>query len=125
MKGIVFGVFDMLHEGHKHFLSHATALCDELVAVVARPEIVKVMKGKEPRQSLEERMQAIEEWDKSITARAGDERQGTWKAIMEEKPDVIFIGYDQKEIANELENFNIRIVQIPAHEPERFKSSLL
>jgi len=125
MKGILFGVFDMLHEGHKHFLKRAAEQCDELVAVVARSEVVAAMKGKEPRQPLEARMQAIEAWDKSITARAGDERERSWKVLRDERPDVIFIGYDQDAIEEELKGFGIRIVRVEAYEPEKFKSSLL
>ena len=70
-------------------------------------------------------MAALEEWNRAITARAGDERQGTWKVLMNEKPDVIFIGYDQEALIPELKQFNIRIETIGAYEPERYKSSLL
>ena len=125
MKGILFGVFDMLHNGHKHFMTEAAALCDVLAVAVAPSAVVAALKGREPKQTLEQRMQAIAEWNAALEVLAGDERLGSWKVIMDEKPDVIFLGYDQEALKPELERFGIRIMVIGSHEPETFKSSLI
>ncbi len=47
-KGVVFGVFDGLHEGHKKFLTDAAARCVELIVVVAHPKAVLTLKKKYP-----------------------------------------------------------------------------
>ena len=47
-KGMVFGVFDGLHEGHKYLLTEAAKLCDELVVVVTLDEAVATLKGHLP-----------------------------------------------------------------------------
>ncbi len=125
MKGLLFGVFDFLHEGHKHFLSEAESKCDDLTVAVAPDAVVELLKGKKPKQNLEERMRALCEWNQALTVVKGDERTGSWKIVLETKPDVLFLGYDQQALEPDLKQFGIRIEYVGAHEPERYKSSLL
>jgi cytidyltransferase-like protein len=125
MKGMLFGVFDIFHEGHKHFISEAESKCDELTVAVAPDATVEILKGKKPKHTLDERMRALSEWNQALDVIPGDERLGSWKVVRNERPDVIFLGYDQEALKEELSVFNIRIEIIGAHEPERFKSSLL
>lgn len=122
--GMVFGVFDYLHEGHKYFLSQAESQCDQLTVAVAPDSVVRELKHKAPGQSLEERMHALTLWNRGLNVRAGDERPGAWSAIREERPDVIFLGYDQQALQPELEQFGIPIVIVNAHQPHKYKSSL-
>lgn len=125
MKGLLFGVFDGLHAGHKFFISEAEARCDELTVIVAPDSAVKELKGKEPLEKLDERIRALSEWNRALDVRAGDERNGSWKVVRDERPNVIFLGYDQRDLAKEVESFGIRTVILGAHEPEKYKSSLL
>jgi len=47
--GMVFGVFDGLHQGHKHFLQAAAKRCKQLIVVVTVPAVVSVLKKHKPR----------------------------------------------------------------------------
>lgn len=125
MKGLLFGVFDLLHEGHKYFISRAEAMCDDLAVAVTPDAVAEEMKGKAPRQNLVERMRALSEWNRALDVRAGDERNGSWKVLRDVRPDVIFVGYDQEGLKAELASFGTRIEVIGPHEPERYKSSLM
>ena len=55
MRVLCCGTFDYLHPGHLSFIEQAAALGDELFAVVARDENVKIIKGHYPDHSEVER----------------------------------------------------------------------
>lgn len=101
-KIIVFGVFDGLHEGHRYFLSEATKHGDELIVVVARDEMVRVLKNKTPRHNEEERRQAVARMGAVTRAVLGDKEQGVYDVIKKYKPDIVCIGYDQHALAGDL-----------------------
>jgi cytidyltransferase-like protein len=123
--GMTFGVFDGLHEGHKRFLSSAQEQCDELYVAVADDEVVRLLKGAAPHRTLAERMRELEEYDRSLNVVSGDSTLGTWKVLRNVKPDIVFIGYDQEALKTALAGSAIPLLAIDAHEPGRFKSSLI
>ena len=123
--GMVFGVFDGLHEGHQYFLSQAEKECRELIVVLTRPETTIYFKGKAPVHTYEKRMADIELFNPKLEIIQGDKTPGAWEVIKEYKPDIIFLGYDQEKIAQELKRINIPHIFISAHFPERYKSRIL
>ena len=48
-KVIVFWSFDILHEGHKHYLQESKSLGSYLIVIVARDENILKFKGKTPK----------------------------------------------------------------------------
>jgi len=120
---MVFGVFDGLHEGHRHFLERAARLCKELAVVVATDETTVDLKGRMPTQPLAERIEAIQAFDASYVVRPGDEVSGSWNILESEAPDIVFLGYDQQNIEYELRDSGIPYIYMDAYEPDRFKSS--
>ena len=97
-RGMVFGVFDGLHEGHRHFLSEAAKRCGELVVVVARDETSAALKGRVPREALGERLARLRAWNPSLVAVWGDKALGDWAVVGEYAPDIIFLGHDQRAL---------------------------
>lgn len=124
-KGLVFGVFDGLHQGHRYFLDHASQACNELVVVLTLEEVVKALKGKIPRQNYAERRDAIKKFNPNLKIVSGDAEIGTWNIFKKYHPDIVILGYDQKGISRELEKMNMPFIFIDAHMPEKYKSSLL
>lgn len=124
-KGMVFGVFDGLHEGHVFFLESAAAQSEKLIVVVAEDGASSALKGRAPKHALKERMLRIESLGKGWTVLAGDSAQGEWSALKKYAPDRVFLGHDQHRIAEELQRMGIPFSFIGAHSPERYKSSLL
>ena len=124
-KGMVFGVFDGLHEGHQYFLKKAAEMCEKLVVVVARDKAAHTLKGHAPKRTEQKRLAAIQLFNPQWTAFLGDTEAGEWKILKMENPDRVFLGYDQKEMRGELKKLEIPFESIEAHEPERFKSGLL
>ncbi|HEY9584100.1 MAG TPA: adenylyltransferase/cytidyltransferase family protein [Candidatus Paceibacterota bacterium] len=101
-KVLVFGTFDGIHDGHRFFLREAKKHGDELVVVVAKDGTVKKLKGSLPKIPLPNRIKTLE--DESLADRviSGDENIGSWKIVKREAPNVICLGYDQKELAVKL-----------------------
>ena len=128
---MVFGVFDGVHEGHRHFFREAKKLGDYLIAVVAADEVAKALKRKSPKKDISERIAEIEQEIEVDEVLVGDEEMGSWEIIKRIRPHVVAVGYDQKEMKRDLENsidnFNwfIEIETISAHKPEKYHSSLL
>lgn len=123
--GMVFGVFDGLHEGHQFFLNSASEQCETLIVVVAQDDTSFALKGRKPKHSFEERMRALRSLNSSWIVVAGDSIQGEWSALKTYTPDMVFLGHDQGAIADALEEIGIQFSFIEAHRPFEFKSSLL
>lgn len=122
---LVFGVFDGLHEGHKNFLLQALKECDELIVVVTLPEIVQALKGRQPKYSYEERVTALQSFNTRLKIVPSDSLLGSWEVLKKHKPDIVFLGYDQQAIAEELKKQHIPFRFLEPHQPEKYKSSLM
>lgn len=102
---MVFGVFDLLHDGHRYFLTEARKLGDRLTVVVAPDSAVSSLKGKPPRNPTMKRIEAIEALGLADKVVSGDVSLGNWTAITRYAPDIVALGYDQQELAEALRNF--------------------
>jgi cytidyltransferase-like protein len=127
--GIVFGVFDGLHPGHEFLLSESLKLCEELIVVLTLSETALSLKYRAPKYSYKDREQAIKKWDGRIRIIPSDANPRTWNVFkkIEFDPHVhtVILGYDQSEIARELDRIKIPYTTLPSFHPEKYKSSLL
>lgn len=130
---MVFGTFDVLHAGHEHFFVQARALAKEpyLIASVARDLVAVRIKGSSPRHHESERLATVAAHPLVDKAVLGDE-VGYVRHIVEEKPDVIALGYDQHgEYVDHLEKdleeaeLLVRVVRLKPHRPDVYKTSKL
>lgn len=128
---VVFGTFDGIHDGHRAFLRDARKLGDRLIILVAHDKVVRQLKKHPPKRTLGERIKALVAEKIADEVVAGDEVLGTYSVAKHYRPEVIALGYDQKNLKGDLESsrkkfdweFEIRI--IPPHKPEEFHSSIL
>ncbi|HBI34243.1 MAG TPA: FAD synthase [Candidatus Moranbacteria bacterium] len=130
-KVLVFGTFDIFHEGHWDFLKQARKYGDFLRVVVARDITVLNVKGHQPRYAEQERVLAIKKSglaDEVVLGGLNDR----YEVVRQYKPDVICLGYDQKQNVSELRRKldetgldRTRIIKLKAYKPEKFKSSIL
>uniref|UniRef100_A0A7J2TKJ5 FAD synthase n=1 Tax=Archaeoglobus fulgidus TaxID=2234 RepID=A0A7J2TKJ5_ARCFL len=89
---VATGTFDIIHPGHIRFLEEAKKLGDELIVIVAREKNVRHKpKPVIPEEQRRRVVEAIKFVDRAIL---GDE-DDIFRPIMELKPDVIVLGYDQ------------------------------
>ncbi len=129
-KVIVFGTFDILHEGHIDFFKQAKAHGDFLVAVVGRDANVEKIKGKKPLNNEQQRMLAVYNVPEVDLAMLGD-KEDPYKVIEEQKPNAICIGYDQNSYVENLgeelkkRGINAKVVKLKPHMEHKFKSSKL
>lgn len=122
---MTFGTFDKLHPGHISYLEQARKYGDYLMVVVARDKNVFSIKGKLPRDNEKTRLKKVKKLDFVDFVRLGLIRN-KFGLIVNQKPDVICLGYDQKVDLKELKKvFKGRIVRLKAFKPEVYKSSLL
>lgn len=125
---IVFGTFDVLHQGHLDFFKQAKKHGDFLVAVVARDINVEKIKGKKPRNNERKRLIDVYNVDGVDFAALGDKKD-PYKIIEEQKPNIICLGYDQDSYADRLDNelkkrgINAKVIRLKPHKPDRYKSS--
>ncbi len=130
---MVFGTFDMVHEGHVDFFRQARALAKKpyLIVSIARHPVVKRIKGENPRRSEQERRSLLERNILVDEVVLGQE-DGYIEHIVEAKPDIIALGYDQQgEYVSNLEKdlksagMKIKVVRLAAFKPEVYKTSKL
>lgn len=133
------GVFDLLHPGHVRYLEEAKKAGGEnaeLVVVVARDNTVKRAKGKAPVMPEDQRRFLIEALRVVDSAILGYEEQEIstiletgFKYLLSLKPDIIAVGYDQKNVEITLrkmvaeKGLNIQIVKIGKFGENRLNSS--
>ncbi len=130
-KVMVFGTFDIFHEGHKDFFRQAREYGGYLIVIVARDKNVLETKGKLPENNELARQTTISDSALVDIVVLGD-LADKYKVIQEYQPDVICLGYDQKvilkELAEKLAEFSLdktRIIKLNPFHPEIYKSSKL
>ncbi|MFA4818384.1 MAG: adenylyltransferase/cytidyltransferase family protein [Patescibacteria group bacterium] len=131
-KVLVFGVFDLLHPGHKYFLRQAKKHGKHLTVVVARDNVVYLVKGQRPNQNQTKRRQQIKKLKFVYRAVLGNlSRPHHYQMVKNIKPDVICLGYDQKpnlkQVKQELKKagLNPKFIRLKSYQPHKFKSSLI
>jgi FAD synthetase len=122
---MVFGTFDLLHEGHRFVLQEAKKR-GSLTVVVARSSNVERIKGRKPEQSDRERVTIVMAAAPEATVILGTENDFL-APVREVQPDLIVLGYDQRlpPGITETDLAPAMIERLPAYRPEEFKSSLL
>ncbi len=146
---MVFGTFDIIHPGHKHFFQQARSLARPgaqpksvesktsqaedrafLIVSLARDKNVQRIKGKAPVANERDRLarvRALKEVDKAVLGAIGDHIPH----IVKEKPDVIALGYDQSAYVGGLRTalskagLKVKVVRMKPHLPNKYKTSLL
>jgi FAD synthetase len=130
-KVMVFGVFDGVHEGHRHFLKEAKALGDYLVVAVAQDHIVRHLKGHEPQLSIADRFEHLQNEDGVNEVVIGDADLSVYEVVKQHRPDVVALGYDQMLLKEDLEknrdkfNWPLELRVVSGYEPNIYHSSLL
>jgi cytidyltransferase-like protein len=128
---LVFGAFDGLHEGHRNFLSQAKKLGDHLAISIASDKAIQQLKGHAPRFSAEERKTMLKKEGFGDSLMIGDTDLGNWTAIKKFKPDIVALGYDQKDLYEALlydkDQFPFlkKIERLHPHQGETLHSSML
>ena len=118
-KVLVFGTFDLLHQGHTYFLEHA-AKYGKLYVVVSRDETVREVKGIEPLNNENKRLKNVQELKcvhKAVLGNFDDK----YKVVKDINPDIICLGYDQTHFVDNLKT-KANIIRIDAYMPEKYKS---
>lgn len=123
---LVFGTFDLLHEGHLFFLKSAESFGKVLVMVASDKRVLS-LKKQLPHHSEEARVSALIKagFDAKI------EQENPINDLILYKPQFLVLGYDQnwekiaKKAAKE-NNINLQIVKIKdSHRPHVYKSSII
>lgn len=129
--GLLFGAFDGLHDGHRAMLKEARTHAEKIVVVLPPDPVISELKAKRARFSWKERAKALWESELVDDVVRGDDVMGTYGAIDKVHPDIIFVGYDQTELAADLSSYlaadgsSIPVITLSPHKPERYKSSLI
>lgn len=126
------GAFDLLHLGHLRFLEESKRKGGpkaKLVVVVARDKTVRRRKGRGPIYPEDQRRElvsALRVVDKAIL---GHEEFDLLGILKEVKPDIVCVGYDQREIGRAVsdlvqqQGLPIRVIRIRRFGPIGFNSS--
>jgi len=102
------GVFDLLHLGHVKFLEEAKRAGGpnaKLIVIVATDSTVEKTKGKRPIMAEDQRCALVESLKVVDKAMLGFETLDIDEIIAKVKPDVIALGYDQEDMAKEVQNY--------------------
>jgi FAD synthetase len=126
------GVFDLLHLGHVRFLEEAKKAGGkdaELIVIVARDNTIRKRKGMKPIMSEDQRRALVESLKVVDEAILGYENFNMDQVIDKIKPDIIAMGYDQKDMTDTVEKtvakrgLSIKIVKIDKFREDELNSS--
>lgn len=130
-KVMVFGTFDIFHKGHENFLKQAEKYGDYLIAVVARDKTVLLVKKQETKNKEQERLKKLSKC-KLVSKVVLGNLKDKYAVIRKYQPDVICLGYDQKDftqgLAKKLEGFGLdrtRVIRLKSYYPQKYKTSIL
>ena len=125
---MVFGTFDIIHGGHLHMFKQAKEYGDKLVVVVARDVNVEKIKNNGALHSENERLELLKHINLIDEVVLGD-LDDPYKRVLEICPDIVALGYDQKEYVDNLQEALMkcanpcRIVRLTAHKENELKSN--
>lgn len=129
---LIFGVFDGIHDGHRSFIFEAKEQGERLVAIVARDSVVNNLKNKTPFHSETERIQELLKVPEIDLVFLGDPEEGTYNIVKEIKPDIIYLGYDQQALFDNITKAinegvlpEIELIYGKAHKGDTLHSSIL
>lgn len=132
---LTFGTFDLLHEGHIAYLNQAKALGDELYVLVACDQAVEWAKGYKPVENEAIRLKTVQKLPTVHKAWLGEPvkvKEDYLRPIIEIKPDIIALGYDQaldyaEWLAGQLAQIKPQpiMVRLKPYKPEIYKTSKL
>lgn len=129
-KVMVFGVFDRLHDGHRHFLRQARSEGDWLVAVVTPDHIVHQLKGHMPEEHAGDRMELLNREGLADQIIEGDIELGSWDVLRNHKPHIVALGYDQDALRTEIEatvgqwGWALEVLMMQPHKPATHHSRI-
>lgn len=127
---LTFGTFDIFHPGHEYYLREAKKHGDKLVTIIARDQTVKNLKKYTPRNDEHTRKQTVEESGIPDKVLLG-ELENYYNCIIEQHADVICLWYDQRHLADWLQQFlqthqlQVKIIRLDPFQPDTYKSSKL
>lgn len=129
---MIFGTFDGLHKGHINFFKQAKKLSKNpyLIVSVARDFNVKKIKKSLPEFSEKKRVDLIKKTKLAQRVLLGGIKNHL-PHIVKEKPDIIALGYDQRQYVKNLKNdltqkgIDVRIVRLKSFKPHIYKNRLL
>lgn len=128
---VLFGTFDFLHSGHIRLFEQAKEHADKVVVLLAREAIVERIKGKPPIHTEEERKAILDHIDIIDEVHLGDHETGEYLTMMDLRPDIVVLGYDQHALKDDVERFidknnlDIEIVVAQPYKEEQKKSSVI
>lgn len=106
------GKFDILHLGHLAYLEQAKALCGddgELIVVIALDKTIERERGAPPVFPQEQRRRLVEALGFVDRAIIGLDTDDHTEIVIQTKPDIIALGYDQY---TDLERLEGRIAEL-------------
>lgn len=128
---MVFGTFDILHEGHRNLFLQAKQHGNYLIAVVATDKNTIEIKKKAPLHNEQERLESVQSEFNVDLAVIGD-GSDPYKVIVEHQPDVICLGYDQhncfeEKLVSKLKEYplSLPVIRLNPFQPDKYKSSIL
>ncbi|PIR47123.1 MAG: hypothetical protein COV07_00405 [Candidatus Vogelbacteria bacterium CG10_big_fil_rev_8_21_14_0_10_45_14] len=124
-RGIVFGVFDGLHDGHRHFLKNALLRTHHLVLVITTDDTVEKLKGHKPIYKKGERIEAILSEFPKIEVVESDKVLGSWEVLKKYSADMVILGYDQDGIKGDMDRLSFPFIILDSHMPHKYKSGIL
>ena len=126
------GAFDLLHSGHVRFLEASKRRggpAAKLIVVVARDKTVLNRKGRMPILPEDQRRELVGSLRVVDKAILGHTHLDLLGVLREVRPDIISVGYDQKQIKASVEKLlrerglPVRVVQIPKFGHDGLNSS--
>ena len=129
---LVFGTFDLLHEGHSNFFQQARDLSENpyLIVSIARDVNVERIKNQAPHLSEIQRLENVRNHELIDQAELGA-LDDYISHILELRPEIIALGYDQEHYTEGLEQklldqgLKVEVVRLQAYKPEQYKSSII
>lgn len=130
-KVMVFGSFDVLHDGHRYVFSQAKNVGRKLIVVVARDDRYEEIRKTKPLHNERERVAVVGDEPAVDEAIIGDATD-VFRPIRQKRPDCIMLGYDQElftdNLREKLDEAGLDktiIIRLPAFRPDELKSSIL